>query len=129
MSNADVQALIASGNAEANGAIGALTEANDPSILAAISHVEDALDMSGNAYGGLENALRDISAANAQVSESLNGVIGEYQRIMQEVQATRAALQLAKESLQSAHTAFATNIGEIAAQVEVAAVFSDGLNR
>jgi hypothetical protein len=129
MSNADVQAQIYAANAEANGAIGALTEANDPSILAAISHVEEALDKTGNAYGGLEAARQGIGSANEQVSESLSGVIAEYSRIMEEVQRTRAALQLIKEGLQAAHAAIAANISEIAGQVEIAGAFSDGLNR
>lgn len=129
MSNADVQAQIAAANAEANGAIGAMTEAKDPSILAAISHVEDALDMTGNAYSGLENARAGIAAANAQVSESLVGVVAEYERTMEELQLNRAALQLVKENLQAALAVLETRIAETAALVEIAGQFSDSLNR
>lgn len=114
MSVAEVRAMINAANVEAGGAVGALNESRDPHLLAAAANIHDAVDMLANSYAGLESAATNIAAASEQSSNDLDAVYAEYQRVMDEVQRTRATLQAAVEQVERAINIVERHSSEVA---------------
>lgn len=120
----DVQAAIAESAVEANGAITSIGTADDPHFGAAIGAIQEAERMMAEAAQGLENAYNILGAANDDGSVTLNEVAGEYQRLGEEMQATRASLQQAINVIYENKGKIEAAKGEIAAAVEKAAEYS-----
>lgn len=128
MSVASVRALIATATTEANGAYGALTEAIDPRLYLVINQLTEVLlEQTSNAYAGLENAKRTIDEANEEFSDSLAAASSIYANVMNELQATRAALQEAKEKVQAAVSALEDDKNDIQSAVNVAEEYGASL--
>lgn len=129
MSVAGVRALIMAGNAEGQGAHAALSEAKDPNIDAALASVETAMEQYLNhAFGGVENAMNSIAAANEEASDDLATVVYMWSQIHSEALPTiRALLEEAKQKLFAAKASIDATQGEILDAIEAGAEYSDRL--
>jgi hypothetical protein len=129
MSVADVRAMIVAANVEAQGAHGALSEADDPNLNAALAALEDATDQyMANAAGGLENAMGTLAAASEQASNDLDGIVYQYRRLIEEeLPAARERLKEARDRILATKGQLEAVKGEILAYVEQAAEYSERL--
>lgn len=127
MSVASVRALITAAAVEAQGAVGALTEATDPHILAALEHLNEVFEKLGNAYGGLENAASTIAAANEEGSDDLAGVWVVYNRQMEEILTVQGQIDAARRIVRTCAGGVEAIKNETLAGIEMGAEYADRL--